>query len=94
MRARFNVDSTCALTGWPLEYGKTASIDHIIPKSRGGDSTLRNLRWVDKRVNFAKRDLSDEEFIVLCRAVVAYADAMATVAQHDAAIGSLLRLSA
>jgi 5-methylcytosine-specific restriction endonuclease McrA len=74
MRARFNVDSSCALTGWPLEYGNTASIDHIVPKSRGGDNTLRNLRWVDKRVNYAKRDLTDHEFIALCRAVVAHAD--------------------
>jgi 5-methylcytosine-specific restriction endonuclease McrA len=74
MLARFNVDNRCALTGWALEYGSTASIDHIVPKSRGGDDTLRNLRWVDKRVNFAKRDLTDEEFVRLCRAVVAHAD--------------------
>lgn len=55
----------CALSGRPLT--KTAEIDHIIPKVRGGTGDLCNLRWVTKEANRAKRDLMDDEFISLCQ---------------------------
>lgn len=75
-------EGLCALTGTPLipnplaEAGHLAHawdephIDHIIPVSRGGTHDLSNLRWVCARVNLAKRDLLDEEFLELCRSVV------------------------
>jgi 5-methylcytosine-specific restriction endonuclease McrA len=54
----------CALTGVRLD--RTAELDHIIPKARGGKDDIENLRWVSHEVNFAKRDLTDAEFVALC----------------------------
>lgn len=54
----------CALTGARLD--RAAELDHVLPKTRGGKDNIGNLRWVTHQVNFAKRDLTDEEFIVLC----------------------------
>lgn len=71
----------CALTGEVLEArcgenglaadGAVAQLDHIQPVTRGGSHELSNLRWVTTRVNLAKRNLTDEEFLALCQAVVA-----------------------
>lgn len=58
----------CALTGWRLD--RTAEIDHIIPRVRGGSDDISNLRWVTRDVNRAKRDLLDADFFAICRAVV------------------------
>lgn len=54
----------CALTGAKLD--RTAQIDHILPKTRGGMDNIENLRWVTTEVNLAKRDLTDAEFFALC----------------------------
>jgi len=62
----------CALTGARLD--RTAEMDHIIPRVRGGSDTIENLRWVTRDVNRAKRDLLDADFFALCRAVVARLD--------------------
>ncbi len=63
----------CALTGRRLD--RTAEIDHIIPKVRGGAHKIGNLRWVVKDANRAKRDLLDADFIALCRDIVRRAGA-------------------
>jgi 5-methylcytosine-specific restriction endonuclease McrA len=61
----------CALTGEHLIPGVNASLDHIIPKSRGGAiDKLENVQWVTTKVNYAKQNLLPEEFIKLCRAVL------------------------
>lgn len=60
----------CAVTGVVLIPGSTASIDHIMPKSRGGSSEKNNLRWVLLRINQIKWDMSHEEFVEVCRTVV------------------------
>lgn len=59
----------CAVTGKTLQPGSTASIDHIIPKSRGGTSDKSNLRWVLLRINQCKWDMTHEEFIEMCQEV-------------------------
>ncbi len=63
----------CRLTGEPMLPGSTArfgaSVDHIVPQSRGGDHSLRNLQWVTRSVNAAKNDLTSEEFIALCKVI-------------------------
>ena len=59
----------CALSGELLILGGNASLDHIMPKSRGGTNDLDNLQWLTKTVNNSKRALTNEEFIVLCRKV-------------------------
>lgn len=63
----------CALTGQPLTP-ETASLDHMLPVCRNGPHTISNAQIVLKEVNRAKGTLTNEEFITLCRAVVAHAD--------------------
>jgi len=58
----------CALTGERLD--RTAQLDHVIPKARGGSDELSNLRFTTRAVNIAKRDMLDDEFLALCRAVI------------------------
>jgi len=62
----------CALTGESLIMGESASIDHIVPQSRGGDHSADNLQWVSLRVNQAKNNLTQDEFIALCGRVVSH----------------------
>lgn len=58
----------CGLTGERLTRDN-AQVDHISPRSRGGTDDISNLRWVTKKVNYAKRELTDSEFLDLCRNV-------------------------
>lgn len=61
----------CALTGWPMNARcGEVHLDHVIPQSRGGSHDISNLRWVCAKANFAKRNLTDEEFVELCSSVV------------------------
>lgn len=60
----------CAVTGELLVPGITASIDHAIPKSKGGLSNKENLRWVLLNINRAKWDMTHDEFVEVCRLVV------------------------
>jgi 5-methylcytosine-specific restriction endonuclease McrA len=66
----------CSLTGKPIDLMKprTYQLDHIIPRSKGGENTLNNCQLVLKEVNLAKHTLSSEEFVKLCREVVDYHD--------------------
>lgn len=57
----------CALTGRKMD--ETAQVDHILAKAKGGKDDLSNLRWTCKEANLAKRELSDADFIKLCREV-------------------------
>jgi CRISPR/Cas system Type II protein with McrA/HNH and RuvC-like nuclease domain len=66
----------CAYSGRALSP-ETASIDHIIPVSRGGSLAIDNLAVVDGQVNAAKGTLSLDEFVQMCRDVTAHADAAA-----------------
>ena len=62
----------CYLTGRPinLEDGKSYHLDHILPKSKGGDNSLDNCGLACKAANQAKTDLTLEEFVQLCKEVV------------------------
>lgn len=66
----------CSLTGKPIDLMKprTYQLDHIAPRSKGGENTLNNCQLVLKEVNLAKHTLSSEEFVKLCREVVDYND--------------------
>lgn len=59
----------CALSGRKLTP-ETASLDHIVPLSRGGEHSIENLWVVDVQVNAAKGTLTTEEFQALCQEVV------------------------
>lgn len=62
-------DGKCAYTGEQLKLGESASLDHIVPKSRGGTSTTTNAQWVSLRVNRMKTDLSHDDFVAVCRTI-------------------------
>lgn len=68
---------TCYLTGEPIDLDDTRSyhLDHVIPRSRGGDCTLDNANICTKRANLSKGDMTHEEYVEHCRQVVNHADA-------------------
>ena len=70
--AKYGDHFPCALTGRPLDFNKphTYEYDHILPTSRGGDNTLSNMQIVCPEVNRAKQNLTDDEFLELCKEVV------------------------
>lgn len=57
-----NQNGLCALTGIQLIPGKTASLDHIVPVSKGGTNDISNLRFVHTHINLFKKDMLDNEF--------------------------------
>ncbi len=68
----------CALTGRQLTP-ETASLDHIVPVRCGGEHVIENTQVLHKNVNRAKTTMTREEFIQLCREVVAYVDSQLSV---------------
>lgn len=59
----------CRYTGEVLIQSETASIDHIIPKSRGGTNDMDNLQWVSKKINSMKSSMTHEEFCEVIRRI-------------------------
>lgn len=62
----------CYLTGRMIDLtkGNTYQLDHIIPRSKGGDNSLDNCGLACREANMAKNDLLPEEFYLLCLEVV------------------------
>lgn len=62
----------CYLSGRPidLENARSYELDHVIPRSRGGDNSLDNLGVTTREINRAKGRLTNEEFILMCIDVV------------------------
>ena len=62
----------CYLTGRKIDLSKPSkySLDHIIPVSKGGGSSLSNCGLALKNANMAKSDMTLTEFISLCRDIV------------------------
>lgn len=63
----------CYLTGDPIDLNDSISyqLDHITPKSRGGNNSLDNCQIALKRANMSKSDMTYEEYIMLCKKVIA-----------------------
>lgn len=53
-------DNTCVYTGKKLSE-KELSVDHVVPKSKGGDSSWENLVTCDRLLNSLKGDLTLKE---------------------------------
>lgn len=49
---------------------QTISLDHIIPLSKEGTNDITNVCFIYRPVNYAKRDMSKEDFIGLCKLIV------------------------
>lgn len=58
----------CALSNRQLTP-ENASLDHVIPLSRGGTHDIENLCVVHHQVNTAKSSMTVDEFVTLCREV-------------------------
>lgn len=67
-------ETHCYLTGRAIKLSEptTYNFDHIIPVSKGGDNSIGNLGIASVDVNYAKGNLSVEEFVLLCKEVVDY----------------------
>lgn len=65
----------CVLSGRRLNgrVNKQVALDHIIPKSKGGQTSLDNLRWTTYEINIAKGTMTDEALLTLCRDIEAHA---------------------
>lgn len=60
----------CGLTGRIIDITKDKySLDHIIPVSRGGSNELSNMSFTIPEANFAKNNMTNEEFVALCKEV-------------------------
>ena len=60
----FNLqEGRCPYSGLELTLGTNTSLDHKIPKSKGGADEMENLQWTHKLVNQMKWDTDEEEFL-------------------------------
>lgn len=62
----------CALSGVDIDWGKRASIDHIIPRKKGGTHDIENLQMVHYNVNFMKMDMLMGDFLDMCAKILEY----------------------
>ena len=61
-----NQGGRCYYSNLPIIVGEGATLDHTIPSKGGTKITeIKNLKWVDKNVNYMKRDLSEKKFLQL-----------------------------
>lgn len=72
VHAKYGDHFQCALTGRPLSWNKPQEYeyDHILPTARGGDNSIENLQIVCTDANRAKNDMTEDEFLDLCKEVV------------------------
>lgn len=59
-------DGKCAYTDVKLSIGGNASIDHKMPRSKGGAASIENLQWIDWKINRMKTDIPHDEFVSIC----------------------------
>ena len=69
---KFGENPVCYLTGQSIDLSKpsTYHLDHIIPRSRGGNNSLDNLGLCTKQANQAKTNMTPDELINLCKVIL------------------------
>jgi 5-methylcytosine-specific restriction endonuclease McrA len=67
---KYGEKPVCYLTGKEIDiYKDEFSFDHFIPRSKGGESDLENMRIVLTAANKAKSNLDFNVFLEVCRLV-------------------------
>jgi hypothetical protein len=68
VKKKFGDNPVCYLTGTPIDLNNrdAFSLDHIIPLSRGGLSSLENCGLATLQANQFKRDMTPQEFWDFC----------------------------
>ena len=71
LKEKIGNNPKCYLTGEPIDLlqPSTYSLDHIIPLSRGGKSSLDNCGLIKLDINQAKWNMTPDEFFSLCKRV-------------------------
>lgn len=72
LKQLFTDQHVCPYTGVELILGDTASLDRVIPKSKGGKNELNNLQWVYQPMNIMKWNYSENNFLSLVKKVYEY----------------------
>lgn len=54
--------AVCGVCGEPIETMKEITVDHKVPRSRGGSDELPNLQPAHEHCNRDKNDMTDEEW--------------------------------
>lgn len=69
---KFQGISSCYLTGRPIDLQDPSSFtfDHIIPRSRGGESSIENLGLCCPDANKSKSDMLVSELVTFCQEVL------------------------
>lgn len=72
LKKKIGDNPKCYLTGKPIDLSKSSTyqLDHIVPKSRGGNNSIENCGLACKEANQAKSTMLVSEFIQLCQNVV------------------------
>lgn len=71
---KFGKLTTCSLTGIPidLENDRNWDIDHIVPKSKGGNNSLENCQILLRDVNYMKNKLTEDQLFYYCKLILNY----------------------
>lgn len=64
----------CAITGDTLIPGVNASLDHKMPKSRGGTHEISNIEWILTEANYFKYTRTKKELLELCKKILAHCE--------------------
>lgn len=62
----------CHICGGLIESRKEAELDHVIPLSKGGETSLDNLKWAHKLCNRMKHDLRLDEMVEHIEKILKY----------------------
>mgnify|MGYP003643717272 CR=1 FL=1 len=76
LEKKLKADPYCYLTGDPIDLHDSTqySLDHIMPKARGGDNSLDNCGLATFMANQAKSSMTLEELYTFCEKVLAKRD--------------------